>query len=52
MGGSSADARGRACGDGAVGLCAVLAAKTLGAEQVIAFSRHEDRAARRSSMAR
>lgn len=25
-------------GDGAVGLCAVLAAKTLGAEQVIAFS--------------
>lgn len=32
-------------GDGAVGLCAVLAAKTLGAEQVIAFSRHEDRAA-------
>ncbi|GGK52032.1 IMP dehydrogenase [Micrococcus flavus] len=32
-------------GDGAVGLCAVLAAKTLGAEQVIAFSRHADRAA-------
>ena len=32
-------------GDGAVGLCAVLAAKTLGAEQVIVFSRHEDRAA-------
>mgnify|MGYP002723872327 FL=1 len=32
-------------GDGAVGLCAVLAAKTLGAEQVIAFSRHDDRAA-------
>lgn len=32
-------------GDGAVGLCAVLAAKTLGAEKVIAFSRHEDRAA-------
>ena len=32
-------------GDGAVGLCAVLAAKALGAEQVIAFSRHEDRAA-------
>ena len=31
-------------GDGAVGLCAVLAAKTLGAEKVIAFSRHEDRA--------
>ncbi|CAM2903877.1 zinc-dependent alcohol dehydrogenase family protein [Actinomyces slackii] len=32
-------------GDGAVGLSAVLAAKALGAEQVIAFSRHEDRAA-------
>lgn len=32
-------------GDGAVGLCAVLAAKALGAERVIAFSRHEDRAA-------
>ena len=32
-------------GDGAVGLCAVLAAKALGSENVIAFSRHEDRAA-------
>ena len=32
-------------GDGAVGLSAVLAAKTLGAEKVIIFSRHEDRAA-------
>ncbi|MCD4557591.1 zinc-binding dehydrogenase [Schaalia sp. lx-100] len=32
-------------GDGAVGLCAVLAAKTLGSEKVIVFSRHEDRAA-------
>lgn len=32
-------------GDGAVGLCAVLAAKALGAETVIVFSRHEDRAA-------
>ena len=32
-------------GDGAVGLSAVLAAKALGSEQVIAFSRHEDRAA-------
>lgn len=32
-------------GDGAVGLCAVLAAKQLGAERVIIFSRHEDRAA-------
>ena len=29
-------------GDGAVGLSAVLAAKALGAEKVIAFSRHED----------
>ncbi|WP_412768243.1 zinc-dependent alcohol dehydrogenase family protein [Actinomyces israelii] len=32
-------------GDGAVGLSAVLAAKALGAEKVIAFSRHADRAA-------
>lgn len=32
-------------GDGAVGLSAVLAAKTLGAQTVIIFSRHEDRAA-------
>ncbi|VEI15979.1 Formaldehyde dismutase [Actinomyces viscosus] len=32
-------------GDGAVGLSAVLAAKALGAERVIAFSRYEDRAA-------
>ena len=32
-------------GDGAVGLCAVLAAKALGARQVISFSRHADRAA-------
>lgn len=31
-------------GDGAVGLLAVLAAKQLGAERVIAMSRHEDRA--------
>jgi threonine dehydrogenase-like Zn-dependent dehydrogenase len=30
-------------GDGAVGLCAVLAARRLGAEQVIAVSRHPDR---------
>ena len=30
-------------GDGAVGLCAVLAAKQLGAERIIAMSRHEDR---------
>jgi threonine dehydrogenase-like Zn-dependent dehydrogenase len=32
-------------GDGAVGLCAVLAATRLGAERVIAMSRHDDRAA-------
>ena len=30
-------------GDGAVGLCAVLAAKQLGAERIIAMSRHETR---------
>jgi threonine dehydrogenase-like Zn-dependent dehydrogenase len=30
-------------GDGAVGLCGVLAAKELGAERVIAMSRHEPR---------
>jgi threonine dehydrogenase-like Zn-dependent dehydrogenase len=30
-------------GDGAVGLCAVLAAKQLGAERIIAMSRHEER---------
>ena len=30
-------------GDGAVGLCAVLAARQMGAERVIAMSRHEDR---------
>lgn len=32
-------------GDGAVGLCAVLAAQQLGAEKVIAMSRHADRQA-------
>lgn len=32
-------------GDGAVGLCAVLAAHTLGAERVIAMSRHQPRQA-------
>ncbi|WP_309081270.1 zinc-dependent alcohol dehydrogenase family protein [Zhihengliuella sp.] len=32
-------------GDGAVGLSAVLAAKRLGAERIVAMSRHEDRAA-------
>jgi threonine dehydrogenase-like Zn-dependent dehydrogenase len=30
-------------GDGAVGLCAVLAAKQMGAERIITMSRHEDR---------
>jgi threonine dehydrogenase-like Zn-dependent dehydrogenase len=30
-------------GDGAVGLCAVLASKRLGAERIIALSRHSDR---------
>lgn len=30
-------------GDGAVGLCAVLAAKRLGAERIIVFGRHEPR---------
>ncbi|MGO4382701.1 zinc-dependent alcohol dehydrogenase family protein [Specibacter sp. RAF43] len=32
-------------GDGAVGLCGVLAARRLGATRIIAMSRHEDRAA-------
>jgi threonine dehydrogenase-like Zn-dependent dehydrogenase len=32
-------------GDGAVGLCAVLAAKRLGAERIIVFGRHESRLA-------
>ena len=32
-------------GDGAVGLCAVLAAKRLGAERIIIFGRHESRLA-------
>lgn len=30
-------------GDGAVGLCGVIAAKRLGAEQIIIMGRHEDR---------
>src|SRR5207237_2315646 len=30
-------------GDGAVGLCAVIAAKRLGAEQIIIMGRHADR---------
>jgi threonine dehydrogenase-like Zn-dependent dehydrogenase len=32
-----------AVGDGAVGLCAVLAAKQMGAERIIAMSRHQER---------
>ncbi len=32
-------------GDGAVGLCAVIAAKRLGAEQIILMGRHDDRLA-------
>jgi threonine dehydrogenase-like Zn-dependent dehydrogenase len=32
-------------GDGAVGLCGVLAAKRLGAERIILFGRHDDRIA-------
>ena len=32
-------------GDGAVGLCAVIGAKLMGAGRIIAMSRHEDRAA-------
>jgi threonine dehydrogenase-like Zn-dependent dehydrogenase len=32
-------------GDGAVGLCGVLAAKRLGAERIVLFSRHESRQA-------
>lgn len=32
-------------GDGAVGLCGVLAARRLGASRIIAMSRHQDRAA-------
>lgn len=32
-------------GDGAVGLCAVLAAKRLGASRIVAMSRHDDRQA-------
>lgn len=32
-------------GDGAVGLCGVLAARRLGAERIVAMSRHADRAA-------
>jgi hypothetical protein len=41
--GVSADDTVVVVGDGAVGLCAVLAAKRLGAQRVIAMSRHADR---------
>ncbi len=36
-------------GDGAVGLCSVLAAKRLGAERIIAVGHHEDRLAKASA---
>ncbi|MBO0842740.1 MAG: zinc-dependent alcohol dehydrogenase family protein [Nocardioides sp.] len=48
MSGMSADTKGGTAvvvGDGAVGLCGVLAASTLGAERVVAMSRHEPRQA-------
>ena len=32
-------------GDGAVGLCGVIAAKRLGAEQIVILGRHRDRIA-------
>ena len=35
----------RRVGDGAVGLCGVIAARRLGAEQIIILGRHEDRTA-------
>src|ERR671939_561099 len=37
-------------GDGAVGLCGVIAAKRLGAEQIIILGRHEDRIALASEL--
>ena len=39
-------------GDGAVGLCAVLAARRLGAERVIAIGHHEDRLEKAQALAR
>ena len=39
-------------GDGAVGLCGVIAAKRLGAEQIIMLGRHDDRIALARSSAR
>ena len=39
-------------GDGAVGLCGVIAAKRLGAEQIIIMGRHADRIALARSSAR
>src|SRR3954469_10953282 len=41
----AAGKRAAVVGDGAVGLCAVIAAKRLGAEQIIVMGRHEDRIA-------
>lgn len=43
--GVTAGSRVAVIGDGAVGLCAVLAAKRLGAERITIFSRHADRTA-------
>jgi threonine dehydrogenase-like Zn-dependent dehydrogenase len=43
--GVTADATVAVVGDGAVGLCAVLAARRLGADRVLLLSRHDDRAA-------
>jgi hypothetical protein len=44
-GGVSKDATVAVVGDGAVGLCAVIAAARLGARQIVAMSRHADRQA-------
>ncbi|GGM76094.1 IMP dehydrogenase [Longimycelium tulufanense] len=45
MAGVAKDATVAVVGDGAVGLCGVLASARLGASRIIAMSRHEDRAA-------
>jgi threonine dehydrogenase-like Zn-dependent dehydrogenase len=45
VGGVSAGKTAAVVGDGAVGLCGVIAAKRLGAEQIIIMGRHEDRIA-------
>jgi threonine dehydrogenase-like Zn-dependent dehydrogenase len=44
-GGVGKDATVAVVGDGAVGLCAVIAAKRLGASRIVAMSRHADRQA-------